>query len=277
MSLTPVQLLEGDLAAVPERAVRALAEQAGAPVALYVLDLEGRLLCRAAGDLPLAETIELPRRIGPVLFRGCADEVIEAVARAGDGACAHPLWLRGQAAVVAVTAERPGDGFAAALDAAAVALEVASQHTDVLHIARRRKETTPAAELQQELLPPPIVRAGDAELAGVILPAYTVGGDWFDWSQLEGELRFSVGDAVGRGERAMGLGAVALSANRAARRRAEALEDAARRVNEAVARLGGDLFVTTVLASWDHGTSTVRWIRCGHPVPVHLRADGTPV
>ena len=46
--------------------------------------------------------------------------------------------------------------------------------------AQRRKQPTAAAEIQQSLLPPRIVRITGGEVAGNVLPSYEVAGDWFD-------------------------------------------------------------------------------------------------
>ena len=47
---------------------------------------------------------------------------------------------------------------------AALALELASGYTDALHAVRRRKDTQPAAEIQQNLLPPRMARVDRADL-----------------------------------------------------------------------------------------------------------------
>ena len=63
----------------------------------------------------------------------------------------------------------------------AAALELVNDYTDVIETARRRKPTTAAAEIQQNLFPPRITRIAGAQLAGGLLPTYEVGGDWFDF------------------------------------------------------------------------------------------------
>ncbi|MGH2873555.1 MAG: hypothetical protein ACRDL5_13980 [Solirubrobacteraceae bacterium] len=65
---------------------------------------------------------------------------------------------------------------------AALALELASGYTDAVHAVRRRKDIEPAAEIQQNLLPPRLARVEGADLAGGVLPGYDVGGDFFDYA-----------------------------------------------------------------------------------------------
>ena len=48
----------------------------------------------------------------------------------------------------------------------AAALELVNDYTDVIEIARRRKPTTAAAEIQQNLFPPRITHIAGAQLAG---------------------------------------------------------------------------------------------------------------
>jgi len=59
-------------------------------------------------------------------------------------------------------------------------------YTDSIEAARRRKPTSPAAEIQQNLFPPRIARIAGGQLAGVLLPSYDVGGDWFDFVPVPG-------------------------------------------------------------------------------------------
>jgi hypothetical protein len=53
----------------------------------------------------------------------------------------------------------------------AAALELANGYTDFIEAARRRKPTTPAAEIQQNLFPPRIARIAGAQLAGTLSEA----------------------------------------------------------------------------------------------------------
>ena len=93
----------------------------------------------------------------------------------------------------------------------------------LIEAARRRKPTTAAAEIQQNLLPPRVARVTGAQLAGGLLPSYEVGGDWFDYAENHDGSWLAIADASGTGPTAAGLGAAALGALRAARRSGEDL------------------------------------------------------
>jgi serine phosphatase RsbU (regulator of sigma subunit) len=151
----------------------------------------------------------------------------------------------------------------------AAALELAERYTDVFAQARRREECSAAAELQQLLLPPRVMRFDGAEVAGAILPAYDIGGDWIDQCEMPGGGWLGVADAVGKGPQAAAIGALALGAYRAARRGDCTLARGATQIHEAIRALEiEEIFISAVLATWESASSTMTWLRCGHPAPM---------
>ena len=79
------------------------------------------------------------------------------------------------------------------------ALELSLCYTDRLAAARHSQRATPGAELQQLLLPPRIAGVRGAEIAASVLPAYDVGGDWFDHVADADGAWLAVADASGKG------------------------------------------------------------------------------
>jgi serine phosphatase RsbU (regulator of sigma subunit) len=157
----------------------------------------------------------------------------------------------------------------------AAALELANDYTDFIEAARRRKPTTPAAEIQQNLFPPRVARIAGAQLAGALLPSYAVGGDWFDFVENRDGAWLAIADAWGTGPTAAGLGAAALGALRAARRSGGDLEQAATLMHETVRDLDHpDFYVSALLARWRAATGTLRWINCGHPPAYVVDVEG---
>jgi serine phosphatase RsbU (regulator of sigma subunit) len=155
-------------------------------------------------------------------------------------------------------------------------MELAGGYTDVFDAARRRKDMTPAAEIQQSLLPPRIVRMGSGELAGGVIPSYEVGGDWFDYVENRDGAWIAIADGAGRGPLAAGLSSVTLAALRAARRNDATLEGAAQLMDETVSAAGGpEFFVTAILARWHPVYSVFSWLNLGHPPPLLISAAGT--
>ncbi len=261
------QLLARRLAAEAERI-------AGAPSGLYVVELEGRELVKVAGDPELPQRLPIGQRFGPEIAEVEARDVQATVNGVLPDAAVQPLWFGGRAVAALVMSRTPLEPLDGLAREAAPALELANQATDVFHIARRKRDVTAAAELQQDLLPPSIGRLTGAELAASILPAYEVGGDWFDWSQNADDARLSIGDALGSGEPAMALGAVAVSALRASRRNRGDLTVEATGAHAAIQRLGsGASFATAILARWDAASFTFSWLTFGHPQPLLVDDD----
>ena len=207
MAPDPLALLEEPtLAGVAERLVAEAQTTAGAPAALYVGDLDGRSLRRVTGDRGLPERLESAQLIGPEIPAGAGRGRWRRRCR---GATALPLALRGRALSVLVFSAPPAGDLEALVARGAAALELAERYTDVLASARRHRACSAAAELQQDLMPPRIARLEGAEVAGSILPAYDVGGDWIDHCAMADGGWLGVADAVGKGPQASAIGAIA--------------------------------------------------------------------
>ena len=272
MASDPLELLEEPtLARVAERLVAEAQASAGAPAALYVGDLDGRSLRRVTGDRGLPEQLESAQLIGPEIPVGHAATLAPAIP---EGAAVLPLALRGRALSVLVFSAPPAGDLEALVARGAAALELAERYTDVLASARRHRACSAAAELQQDLMPPRIARLDGAELACSILPAYDVGGDWIDHCAMADGGWLGVADAVGKGPQASAISAIALGAYRASRRGGGDLADAAASIHAALRALEvPDIFMSAVLASWDGPSSSLTWLRCGHPAPVVWHAE----
>ena len=107
-----------------------------------------------------------------------------------------------------------------------------------------------------------------------MLPGYDVGGDFFDYAGNADGLWLVVADATGKGNSAAALSSLAVGALRAARRAGAGLQEAARLADEAILGLDMERYLTAVLGAWDVDEHRLRWINCGHPTPLIVRADG---
>ena len=141
-----------------------------------------------------------------------------------------------------------------------------SRVTDSFSRARRTDEMELAAEMQWGLLPPLTFMTEQVRLAGIVEPAYSVGGDAFDYAY-DGRLRFGMFDAMGHGVDAAMTAGVAVSAFRHARRRMDGLAEVVAAVDEAVGSHCPHGFATGVIGDYDPATGAVRWINAGHPRP----------
>jgi serine phosphatase RsbU (regulator of sigma subunit) len=258
-------------ARVAERLVAEAQATAGVPAALYVGDLDGHSLRRVTGDRHLPEQLCSAQLIGPEIPAGQTATLAPAMP---EGATALPLTLRGRALSVLVFAAPPAGDLEALVARGAAALELAERYTDVLASARRHRACSAAAELQQDLMPPRIARLEGAEVACSILPAYDVGGDWIDHCATTCGGWLGLADAVGKGPQAAAISAIALGAYRATRRGGGDLAAAAASIHGALCSLEvPDIFMSAVLASWDGPSSSLTWLRCGHPAPSVWHAD----
>ncbi|GIJ29907.1 phosphatase [Micromonospora qiuiae] len=154
----------------------------------------------------------------------------------------------------------------------ALALRAADRETDRYRRARRRERLSMAAELQWELLPGRSVSHGAFHLAGQLEPAYTVGGDHFDWSLGDNRLTVTVLNGDGIGLAAALLTAVAVNAMRNARRSGGSLVEQAELASDTVYyQHRGHRHVATVLLELDCDTGRVRAVDAGSPYVMRVR------
>jgi len=264
----PPHLVADQLVAEARRA-------AGVAVALYVVDIDGSQLLRLAGSEEFPAQLEAPPALGPEIVPEGLPAFYAQLQQRLPGCVAEPLWLRGRVTALLLCIGTPINSLEDIAKQGAAALELANDYTDVIEATRRRKPTTPAAEIQQNLFPPRIARIAGAQLAGALLPSYEVGGDWFDFVENRDGAWLAIADAAGTGPNAAGLGAAALGALRSARRSEHNLEQALEIMHATVLRLGNpDFHVTALVARWRAATATLTWVNCGHPPAYLADLDG---
>jgi serine phosphatase RsbU (regulator of sigma subunit) len=260
---------------VPDQLVAEARRAAGVAVALYVVDIDGSHLLRLAGTQEFPERIESPPALGPEIVPEGLPDFYERLRRQLPGCVAEPLWLRGRVIGLLLCIGSPIGSLADIAKQGAAALELVNDYTDFIEAARRHKPTSPAAEIQQNLFPPRIARIAGAQLAGVLLPSYDVGGDWFDFVENRDGAWLAIADASGNGPTAAGLGASALGALRAARRDGSDLESALSLMHDTVRKLeNDDFYVTALVARWHAATAKLTWVNCGHPPAYLVDTDG---
>jgi phosphoserine phosphatase RsbU/P len=134
-----------------------------------------------------------------------------------------------------------------------------------------------ARKVQRKLLPRPHFRGNGIEVECASLPAGEIGGDLYDFFELEGgNMAFLLGDVCGKG-----IGAALLVANLQATIRGQ--DELARypsRLMDRVNRLffqstRPEHFASLFFAAYEADTRTIRYVNCGHPSPVLLHSDGS--
>jgi serine phosphatase RsbU (regulator of sigma subunit) len=259
---------------VPDQLVAEARRVAGVAIALYVIDIDGSHLLRLAGTEEFPERLDDAPALGPEIVPEGLPAFYRRLQERLPGCIAEPLWLRGRVLGLLLCVGEPVGSLQDIAKQGAAAIELANDYTDFIEAARRRKPTTPAAEIQQNLFPPRIARIAGAQLAGALLPSYEVGGDWFDFVENRDGAWIAIADAADTGPTAAGLGAAALGALRAARRSGRDLHDALVLMDETVRRLGNpDFFVTALVARWRAATGSFTWVNCGHPPAYRVGLD----
>jgi len=261
---------------VADQLVAEAQRMAAVPVALYVIDVDGLGFVRLAGEEELPPRLDLPLGLGQEIAPDGLPELYAHLEVELPGCLPVPLWLRGRATGILLAVGTPRRPLAEIARQGAAALELANRYTDAFEAVRRRRATSPAAEMQLNLLPcARIVAVSGAELAGGVLPSEEVGGDWFDFSDNRDGTWLAIADAAGEGPVAAGRAAVSLGALRSARRRGLGLEDSATVVHHLVHDLGDEFFVSAILAQWQAPTRMFGWVGLGHRPPLLVRRDGT--
>ncbi len=146
------------------------------------------------------------------------------------------------------------------------------RYTDIVLKTRRARPLSIAAEMQWDLLPPLNCSTPAAAISGTLEPAYSTGGDSFDYAINANRLDFSIIDAVGHGLPAILKSALAVNTIRNARREGAGLVDAYGEVDRAMEHQFGDCYyVTGIIGSIDLLTAEFVWINAGHHLPLLVR------
>jgi hypothetical protein len=148
------------------------------------------------------------------------------------------------------------------------------QYTDRSIKLRRMRPTSLAAELQWQDLPPSSFATDQVAVAGMLEPAYEVGGDTFDYAYQAGVVDLAIFDAVGHTLSASLIATLALGCYRNCRRRGDDLAASAAAIDEIIrSEIGKGAFTTAQLGRLDTTTGRLRWVNAGHPLPLLVR-DG---
>ena len=146
------------------------------------------------------------------------------------------------------------------------------RYTDVMLRARRAQPLSDAAEAQWDLLPPLSFAGTHINVSGILEPAYSIGGDSFDYAINPGRLDLAIVDAVGHGLPAVLMASAAINTLRNARREHRSLDDAYRQVDRRIAdQFGQCYFVTGQIASLEISSGRLTWLNAGHVLPLLVR------
>jgi phosphoserine phosphatase RsbU/P len=160
--------------------------------------------------------------------------------------------------------------------AAAISIEKAILHRQIVEKHRIEQQLETAREVQASLLPSRAPVVAGYDIAGLNLPTWAIGGDYFDYFPLpDGRLGLVIADVSGKGLPAALLMATFRAALRTEVRKDRPIPAIIDDVHQTLVESMDDTrFVTAVYGILDPRAATFTYINCGHNPPMLLRASG---
>ena len=154
---------------------------------------------------------------------------------------------------------------------------VAEQVAKLERLSRLEYELTVAGEIQRSMLPRAIPRLAGYEFSATMLPAKSVGGDFFDFIPLgDNLLGIAVGDVSDKGVPAALFMAMVRSLLRAEAHPGRAVETVLRSVNLHLMDMNeNEMFVTVLFGVLNAITHQFQYVRAGHEVPIYFDHHGS--
>ena len=132
-----------------------------------------------------------------------------------------------------------------------------------------------AHEVQNGLLPTSVPKMPGYEIAGICLPSQAVGGDFYDWYEVEDGVAFTLADVMGKGTGAAIIAATVRAVLRATSHQSEiskAMDYTAKTLEADLAASGK--FVTLFHGRLHTDTGLVEYVDAGHGLSWVFRANG---
>jgi len=162
-------------------------------------------------------------------------------------------------------------------DAAAISIEKAMLHRQLLERELIDKQLQLAREVQSGLFPAEPPRIPGYDIAGICIPAEEIGGDYYDFIKLpQGGLGIIVADVSGHGIPS----ALMMTAFRGMLRMhvqsRNGVDKMASEINRQLPEITGDShFITAVYAMFDLKKGEFTYVCCGHRPCLLLHSDGS--
>jgi sigma-B regulation protein RsbU (phosphoserine phosphatase) len=177
---------------------------------------------------------------------------------------------------LAAFSEDDADLLEALAVAAAICIEKSVLHRHMIQKELIEAQLKIAKDVQSSLLPaaPPVVAGYD--VAGLNVPTWDIGGDYFDYLSLpDGRLGLVIADVSGKGVPAALLMATFRATLRASASRNRAIPVIVDELHRTlVESMDVSRYVTAVYGVLDPRTGRFTYLNCGHNPPILLRASG---
>ncbi len=267
---------------IPEIVGAAAAEVGGTDVVLYLVDFGQEILEPIPDRTTHAEVATAEAVASTMAGRAFIDQAIVTAERS-DGVRVWIPIVEGsdRTGVVGLTLPTADAALLSSCEVlgslAGYLIAVHTRTTDIYNLYRRRRTMTVAASMQWDILPPLVLLSSAVSVAGLVEPAYEVGGDCFDYSDNGPVFDLAIMDAMGHGLHSSVLASLAMGTYRHGRREARGLVSMHESLHDTlVAQYDDASFVSGVLARVDTNTGELTWTNAGHPCPLLLR-DGNVV
>jgi serine phosphatase RsbU (regulator of sigma subunit) len=273
-----IRLAHGaDPASVPDVVLKVATTIGATDVVVYLVDFAQQTLAplptrRTHADLPMGE--EVASTMAGRAFTECT----AVVADRPDGQRVWVPIIEGsdRTGVLAVTVPDATDAIVAACEElglfAGYLIATHARSTDLYNLHRRRRALSLAASMQWDLLPPLVLKTSLMSVAGLLEPAYDVGGDCFDYALNDASFDVGIFDPVGHGTQSALLAALCVGSYRHDRRESVGLEQLHENLDHALSiQFAGVAFATGQLARIDLRDGEMTWTNAGHPPPMLIR------
>ena len=265
-----------DPASIPDVILKVASDIGATDVVLYLVDFAQTTLeplpdRSTHADLPKSEVVATT-----LAGRAFIDQR-PAIAERDEGTRVWVPIVEGsdRTGVLAVTVPEANDSVIGRCEElglfAGYLIATQARATDLYNLHRRRRSLSVAASMQWDLLPPLVLKTERIAVAGLVEPAYDVGGDCFDYALNGSQFELGVFDPLGHGVSSALIAALCIGSYRHDRREGHALEQIHAHLDQAVAAEFPQAFATGQLARIDVDTGTMSWTCAGHPAPLLIR------
>jgi serine phosphatase RsbU (regulator of sigma subunit)/CRP-like cAMP-binding protein len=154
---------------------------------------------------------------------------------------------------------------------------VAKQVAELKQFAKLEHEILLASEIQKSMLPRGIPRLQGYEFCAHMIPAKSVGGDFFDFIPLDSDsLAIAIGDVCDKGISAALFMAMVRSFVRAETHPGSSPKEVLQRVNSHLRNMNDkDMFVTILFGILNRTTKRFSYARAGHEPPIFFDGLGS--
>lgn len=161
-------------------------------------------------------------------------------------------------------------------DYASIALENSRLLQESIEKERLEKELDVAREMQRRLIPAEIPKVTGLDISAVFIPAFEVGGDYYDFFEMDSSrFGFVVGDVSGKGISAAFIMAELRGVFESLSRLINDPREILINANDILRKsLGSSSFVTVAFGIYDRTLSKVFLVRAGHTPIIYANGNG---